>query len=283
MTKLLAAGFSRLWKTKTFWLAAAFMFGAAAFAVITQYKYSLEDGYEIAMNSFVFGFTLIIGILAAVFSNFFIGTEYSDGTIRNKLIVGHKRPAVYCSNLIITITAALLISAAYLIALFAIGTPLIGFIDFTTTSVMDFIALSLGSIIMVCSVCAVLTAVNMLISNKAIAAIVCILSMVVLLVISVEVSARLDEPELHSGVYMLIDGELVPQEELRPNPRYLKGMSRVVYEYLRDVLPTGQALQYANIGMGVEHPWWLLPLYSLAIAALSTLIGVLFFQRKDIK
>ena len=45
-----------------------------------------------------FGCALFIGIVMAVFCSLFIGTEYSEGTIRNKIIIGQKRGTVYLSN-----------------------------------------------------------------------------------------------------------------------------------------------------------------------------------------
>ena len=38
---------------------------------------------------------LFIGIILAVFCSLFIGTEHNDGTIRNKIIVGHEKSKLF--------------------------------------------------------------------------------------------------------------------------------------------------------------------------------------------
>ena len=43
-----------------------------------------------------FGCALFIGIVMAVFCSLFIGTEYSEGTIRNKIIIGQKEALFIC-------------------------------------------------------------------------------------------------------------------------------------------------------------------------------------------
>ena len=42
----------------------------------------------------------VVGILISIFYSLFLGTEYNDGTIRNKLIVGHKRETIYLASFI---------------------------------------------------------------------------------------------------------------------------------------------------------------------------------------
>ena len=54
-----------------------------------------------------------MGLVAAVFISLFVGSEYSDGTIRNKLVVGHSRMRIYLANLIVCSIACVLISLAY--------------------------------------------------------------------------------------------------------------------------------------------------------------------------
>ena len=65
MRNLLRANFSRLWKSKALWLCAA---GAFAFS--------------------------------AAFLSLFLGVEYQDGTLRNKIIAGHARWKVYAASLL---------------------------------------------------------------------------------------------------------------------------------------------------------------------------------------
>ncbi|MDL2258177.1 ABC transporter permease [Eubacteriales bacterium OttesenSCG-928-K08] len=277
MTKLISAGFSRLRLSKIFWLGMVFMLVIAMVVVVNQYYSCLKYGFEIKLDGFVLGFTIIVPVLAAVFCSLFLGTEYSDGTMRNKLMIGHSRAVIYLSSLIISITATLLMCLAFLLGVCAVGIPLLGGL---TTPLPHFFIMLLGSVVLVCAVCAILTVICMLISNKAIIAIVSILCMVGLLLLAISIDSRLQEPEFYSNVVFTENGTVHPPDELIPNPAYLTGAKRAVYEYAYDILPTGQALQYSR--MSAEHLWQM-PLYSLAILFLSTWLGVFFFKRKDLR
>lgn len=101
MSKLLSAGFIRLRKDKIFWIALIFMFGAGVFFPVMRYIDMQKSGYINNIDNGFFACALFIGVVMAVFCSLFIGTEYSDGTIRNKVVIGQKRTSIYLSNLII--------------------------------------------------------------------------------------------------------------------------------------------------------------------------------------
>ena len=105
MNKLLRANFARVKRNKVFWGFVAFMAVFGAFLPIKQYMDSFSSQAEtntVSLNHVFFAYTLVIGVLCAVFCSLFLGTEYSDGTVRNKLMIGHRRSAIYLSNLITT-------------------------------------------------------------------------------------------------------------------------------------------------------------------------------------
>ena len=58
-----------------------------------------ESGANYLLDPFLFHFLLVMGVLLSVFVSLYVGTEYHDGTLRNKLISGSSRNAVYGSNL----------------------------------------------------------------------------------------------------------------------------------------------------------------------------------------
>lgn len=98
MSNLLSANFSRLFKNKVFWLCMIAMFASAVLLVISHYnRMVLYEDYETkyTLDQVYFQFASFIGIICAVLTSFFLGTEYSDGTIRNKIIVGKTRTAIY--------------------------------------------------------------------------------------------------------------------------------------------------------------------------------------------
>ncbi len=111
MGKLLRSNLSRLWKDKIFWLC---MGGMLLYAVVymlnaSQKTISPVTGEVYTLEHYYFMFLAYVDFFFAVVTSMFLGTEYSDGTIRNKLIVGHTRTNVYLANLIVTFVASLLI------------------------------------------------------------------------------------------------------------------------------------------------------------------------------
>ena len=101
MSRLLSADFAKVKKSRFFWLC---IIGMAVFGlymkimeyISTQQYFSRSP----ALHSMLSIYAMVIGFLTAAFVSLFVGTEYSDGTIRNKLIIGHSRAAIYFSNLI---------------------------------------------------------------------------------------------------------------------------------------------------------------------------------------
>ena len=65
-----------------------------------------------------------------------------------------------------------------------------------------------------------------------------------------------------------------------PNPHYLTGLEREVYQFLYDLLPTGQSLQYTTLGF--TDPAKLMGLSAL-VAAVFSAAGAALFRRKDLK
>ena len=65
-----------------------------------------------------------------------------------------------------------------------------------------------------------------------------------------------------------------------PNPAYLTGIKRAVYEFLNDFLPVNQAIQCA--GMGITNPLRF-ALCDLGISLASIFAGLGLFARKDLK
>ena len=100
MSKLLSANFIRLKKDKFFWSGLVFMLAAGIFFPVMRYMDMRQTQTINRIDNGFFGCALFIGIVMAVFCSLFIGTEYSEGTIRNKIIIGQKRGTVYLSNFI---------------------------------------------------------------------------------------------------------------------------------------------------------------------------------------
>lgn len=268
MNNLLRANFLRLFKDKIFWLCAAFMILFGAF-------FPLKIGSDVELTNFFFVYTVVIGILASVFCSLFLGTEYSDGVLRNKLVVGHTKSAVYLSNLIACSVGSLLLCCMSILPMCALGIPLHG----APANVPAFLFLLLVSLMMTVACAALFTLLGMLVSSKANAAVVCILCAIALLALAVIVNSRLEEPEFYEG-YSITTSDGTVQEDTTPNPNYLTGVKRQVYEFFFDLLPAGQAIALTTCK--AAHPVRML-LCSFSILAVTTACGLLLFRRKDIK
>ena len=283
MRNLLSANFARLRKSLLFRLGIAVMAGYAVIMLISWYRTNQiilqSDRPEMAMGTeqFLFNFTGLIGILLAAFTGLFLGTEYSDGVLRSKLIVGNSRSAVYLSNLFAAVIASFLMCMTYVAVMLAVGVPVYGP---PTAEPLVLLRRLAEALAMCMAYCALFTLVTMNWGNKALPAVACVLGVLALMWMTSGMRNHLIEPEFYaSKVFDEVLQDWV-ESELRPNPNYVSGPLRMFYRFFCDVLPTGQGMQLTGDAAG-HSP--LLPLYSLAVTAVSTAVGLLLFRRKDIK
>jgi len=274
MSKLLSAGFIRLRKDKIFWIALIFMFGAGVFFPVMRYIDMKKSGYINNIDNGFFACALFIGIVMAVFCSLFIGTEYSDGTIRNKVIIGQKRTSIYLSNLIICAIVSVIMCAAFFIVYLCVGIPLLGFFEMDIKSVLLF---TLSVFVLAIAFASIFTLISMLNHNKAITAVVCILSAFLLLFAGAQLNKMLNQPETNTELIMTENGQ--EYQEI-PNPNYLKDGKREVVRFFYDFIPGGQALQCVSLE---AKNIAVLPVYSLIIIILTAGIGMFFFRKKELK
>ena len=134
MYKLLNASFSRLRKNKIFLGLVILTLIIAAFMLISEYldKVKYSSVFGISSNTtdiLLMKFINIVGFFIAIFTSLFVGAEYSDGTIRNKIVAGHSRKNIYLSNLIVSIVVGLILEFIYLIIISIVAIPVFGAIQ----------------------------------------------------------------------------------------------------------------------------------------------------------
>lgn len=278
MNRLLCADFAKLRKNKFFWLCIGGMMIFGIFMKAMEYIAMRPYGETPGLNSMLLTYSMVIGFLSAAFVSLFVGTEYSDGTIRNKLIIGHSRAAIYLSSLITSCAADLLICLAYLIPAILVGIPLCGL---DSADFPSLLCMVLYSFVMTLAFTSLCTLVAMTCQNKALTAVITILGVCLLFVVSVYISAKLHEPETYTEITALADDGTITTAEETPNPGYVRGPQRKIYEFLDEFLPTGQSVILTRQDGTAATPF--LPAYSAGITAAAAGIGIFMFRKKDIK
>lgn len=275
MNKLLSANFMRLKKNICFWGCIIYMAVAAIIYPIMRYVQMKHTGYITYLDG---GFTtcaVFVPILLAIFCSLFVGREYSDGTIRNKIMIGHKRLNIYLSNLMTNAIVMFLLCTVFFVIYLCVGIPLLGFFKSNVAYVTQIVCLAY---ILCLAFTCIYTAVSMICSSKAISSIICIMSVFILIIIGIYINARLEEPKMYPAYSVLMDGEMEEKEEVNPN--YLEGTKREIYSFLNDFLPGGQVIQCTS--MEVEKPAVLM-MYAGIICVITSGIGIYLFREKDLK
>lgn len=242
MYKLLSANLRRLWINKAFLVTVIVM--ACIEGLLCLF---LSKQVSLPMDFVLFLSLQGIGILTSVFFSLFLGTEFSDGTIRNKLIVGHKRNSIYLASFI---TGIIAVTFIYLAGVLTGG--MIGFLIFAPLNHgIGQIAIA-GVIGWLASVSyvSIFTLVGMLSSSKSKTSIFCILTAFILAFVGLVFYALLQS---------------TPSATL---------------QFLFEFNPFGQTVQTMTIV--ITSPWRL-AIYSLFLSFALTGVGMAAFFKKDLK
>ncbi len=277
MSKLLVANFIRLIKSRIFWIANIFMAGYSIFIYSTAAANVSNGIYNINWNLYFFNDILLIGFIMAVFTSFFLETEYHDGTIRNKIIVGHTRRRIYLANFITCVVAGLIFMVVFAAVSVIAGSLLVDSAILTSLVNIGWCVV-LGTLIMIVYT-AVFVAIAMLDSKKARSAATSVLIALIFLIVGFLIYNDLQEPELTNRTVFTETGELKIEENI-PNSNYVSGMKRVIWEMLALLLPSVQGMQI----IAMDGVFSLKIIFSLIIVAVAfCALGMCIFQRKEIK
>lgn len=274
MSKLLSANFIRLKKDKFFWIGMVFMFAAGIFFPVMRYMDMRQSQTINNIDNGFFGCALFIGVVIAVFCSLFIGTEYSDGTIRNKIIIGQKRVSIYLANFIISSIVSIVMCAMFFIPYLCIGIPLLGFFEMDIKTVLLF---TMTVFMLAIAFSSIFTLISMLNHNKAVTAVICILLAFLLLIVGAQLNNMLSQSETIMGLTVTENGQ---EYQSIPNPNSLDEGGRKIVQFFYDFLPGGQVVQCTSLG---AENLSLLPVYSLVIIILTTGAGAFFFKKKELK
>ena len=279
MIKLLKANLARLWKNKVFWLGFLVL---NVFCIIQKIGI-IQDTIEVHYLEETFWIqAYVLGIILSVFISLFIGAEYEYGTIRNKIISGYDRSEIYLANIFACIIAGWIMCMGCLISSLLVGVPFLGFFH---TELSEILLQGICVFALSAAYTAIYCFFAMLIHNRTITAIACIMLSFLLLFSGTVVSNRLDEseyyyiPDASLGIGEIDDGS---NSEWIHNPDYLEGTKRRIYEIVFEVIPGGQSLQLSGM-LNEQTSYIEMFSASLVWIVLSCGCGMLLFCRKDLR
>ena len=268
MNKLFAADMYRIKKSKLTLILLIISVGLPIFLVLVSFVMSLfassltSDPTEEALLESMFNaktlmassfsMTNNLGLIIPIFSAIIVGADLSSGTLRNKIIAGHKRSHIYLSHLftmiiydIVAITIGFVVTALLSIALFGYG------VEFNSDEVLNLVYFIITGI-MAFAFLASLSALFSLVIKSTPLAIV----LVVVLTFSISLIA--------SALPLL---EFFDIEKIK---------------YLMYLVPSYVNTQYASDK--IDTVMFIMSTVSyLFYIALNTLLGIVIFKNKELK
>ncbi len=277
MNKLLRADFWRLFKDLVFRLSlvAAFLAGLASALMRHISNIQYNGAYTTHLEDSFLPLAIFMLLVCTAFTSLFIGTEYSEGPIRNKVIAGHRRSFICLSELVCVLAGTLMIAAAFLLPYYAVGLPTVGFSENGNRGIVEFTAVFLA---LLCAFTALFSMLCHIIRSKAYSAVCCILLAIALTAAGVWVGGKLSEPEYYSTYLSYSDGTILESRGVK-NPDYVDGTIRDVLEFLYDFSSGGQLSQLD--GFSAKGAGKLIA-YDLVIVVLTAFGTVEILKKRDL-
>ena len=283
MNRLLSANFARLWKSRIFWVMEVFVAAYSIMMYIDAYR-TVEYGGKMIdnWNLYFFNDLMFMGIVMAVFTAFYVGVEYADGTIRNKIVVGHSRSNIYLANLIVCYVAGIIAFVTYSVLSLFMGLVLIGkeavlklrFPVQVAGVGLSIILAYTALYVMIAMVDAVKA--RMALINMAIA--IMILSVGILVELKLQPEYYVVDKETGKTRY-ITDAEEETEDIVRNSNYLAPGRKRDFYECLNLWTPSAQVMSLVGDGGHSGKQ----PLCMMALTVIFSGSGMWIFGRKEIK
>ena len=286
MNKLLRTNFFRLIKNKIFWGIVIITLGIASvllFNTIINNQGETKEGIDRLLVMYMF----FIGIAMAMFTSLFMGTEYSDGILRNKIVIGYSRKDIYLADLITSIIVGLCIQFIYMLIVAIIGIPILGTLQMT---VEKFLFIILDIVFIIITYASIFTCITLLCSDITISTVSCMILVLIMFIASMALSSTANAMKYDETYIQNENGEIEVHQNL--NPDYPGDLKKNVAKTILYCLPTGQTSQI--ISQVSKKPFQITNymsdnelktafLYSLGVTIIITGVGMYSFKRKDLK
>ena len=277
MTNLLKANFYKMKKNKFIWIASILSVIVAIYYIRDNYNVYHDFLSYVDINSLMFNYLPVYIIVSSILISTLLGFDYSNGSIKNKIVVGHSRFKIYISNLISTYLIILTIYLIYVLIICLSGIILFKNLTFNFEFLLNIIIL----LLIILSYTSISVFITMTINNDIVSPVLNGLNSFILIIISFILLSVLSEPKyLHSdnGIYINDAGIEVIDTE---NPMYIKGSKRTIYEIIVNILPTGEAFQKSR-NRDIDTNSYSILCYSLCFIIITNTSGIFLFYNKEL-
>lgn len=262
MTKLLKADFSRLFKSASFWVC---VFAGFIWGVFKEYYYIADNSSNTLYICKVFDSYPGIPIIIAVLISLFVGTDFSNKTIRNKITIGYLRSSVYLSYIIVGIVGGFAVNLTYIVGNYAIGmiygAKTYFYSHFASMLIIDFAAYA--------ALCSFLVMLCLMIGRKTVGSIAALIILFFTPKMASIIHNAVSQPKSFITVI--------------PSPVYISGVKRVIYTVADNFFPIGQLEQLQSGDVYEQSQMIGYPQYSLGFIAVTTAAGIAVFRKKNIQ
>ena len=249
MGKLLSEGFRRVFIGKRFYVCLIILICLAFLDVVIYRVANKFVDYELLhADTLIFSGLGLDVLFTAITGGMLISKDYSNNTIRNKIIIGHSRTNIYLCNWIVTAAIALVYHVAYLFVICALGIPVLGGGEFPSGEMM----------------------VNLLITVPLLLAFSSLIEFVCMSIKNV--GGAIIAIAMHYVVSFMSLPMLLIQ---RKNEK--------LYEFLQEFVPSMQMEVIQQSYNEIPEHAALMVIYSIIIIVAATVGGILIFNRTDLK
>ena len=258
MRDLLRADMYRMFRKRWFWLCVCCM-ETVAIALVVMQRTAMD--YTVSLDRVIFLPMAFYGIAVAALVSLFVGDDYQDGMMRNKIVSGKSRRAVYCSLQTACWLGCLAVYAGMVITTVCLGRVLFP-VNVTGGDILRYSLLG-------ASVCLAYGSgfcmISILTQNRSTAAVLSMALAFAMLFLCLHTNQVLAQAAYRDGV---------------ANPYYVRGAKRMLYLVLHDCNPSGQAAQLSSMQC-LHAPRFLA--MDLLWACLSIFAGPRLFDKADIR
>ena len=256
MRKLLSVDAFRMLKSKWLWLCIIGMLAMAVAFVVMQYT---AMDYTVPLSRVIFLPMSFYGMACSALISLFVGEDFKDGFVRNKIIAGHSKRHIFISNFIVSAVTCIVVYVITTLFTAALGCLLFEN-DVLPLSFVKYLFMGVG---MCFAYSCIYCTISMVCGNKTTSIVVCMGLAFFMLCACLHTNQVMVQPAFKNG---------------EPNAAYVDGFIKVVYGFLHDFNPSGQAAQLSSMSIFHSVRWivcdllWILP----------TAVGSFIFGRKNI-